>query len=128
LKGNDSLSLPAALIANALKVSPISKLHRNELVMIDVKTRGYSNSVNKVFEFCIEQIANGLAVPMINISVAGDPASLHQYKGFKRLQHECENHGVTLYIGVMTLAGSIQIGCGTVSVGIAPLDQDAAPG
>ena len=128
MKGNHSLSLPAAMIANALKVSPISKLHQNELVMIDVKTRGFANSVNIVFEFCIEQITQGLAVPMINVSVAGDPASLHQYNSFKRLQHECENHDIKLYIGVMTLAGSIQIGCGTVSVGIAPLDPEAAPG
>jgi fatty acid-binding protein DegV len=127
LKGNDSMSLPAALLAKALQISPISKLHNNELVMIDVKTRGFNNSVNKVFEFCIEQIAIGLATPMINISVAGDPASLHQYNSFKRLQQECNKRNITLHLGVMTLAGSIQIGSGTVSVGIAPLDKQATP-
>lgn len=128
LKGNDSMSLPAALLAKALKISPITKLHNNELVVIDTKTRGFDNSLNKVFEFCIEQISFGLAIPIINITIAGNPASLNQYNGFKRLQLECSKRDVRLLVGVMTLAGSIQIGCGTVAVGIAPLDPEATPG
>jgi fatty acid-binding protein DegV len=123
LKGNKTVSFPVAILANALQVSPITLLQDSELTMLDVKTRGADNAIEKVLEYCIDRVGEGLLAPLINISIAGDPASLTSLSSFKRLQTACDGAQVKLYIGVMTLAASIQIGPGAISVGIAPINQ-----
>ncbi len=123
LKGNKTVSLPVAIIANALEVSPITLLQDGELTMLDVRTRGADNAIEKVLEYCVARVSEGLLAPLVNVSVAGDPAILTNHSSFKRLENACAGAGIRLYVSVMTLAASIQIGPGAISVGIAPVNQ-----
>lgn len=126
-KGNKTVSLPIALLANALSISPIANNQNGGIDIIDMKNRGFDSSVNRVFGYCSERVIEGLVAPLINISFAGDPKTLIHHSNFKRLQHVCDDHGVALYVGVMTLAASINLGPGAMSVGIAPINQSVAP-
>ena len=123
LKGNKTVSFPVAIMANALQVSPITLLQDSELTMLDVKTRGADNAIEKVLDYCTERVGEGLLAPLINISVAGKPETLTSLSSFKRLQKACDSAQIKLYVGVMTLAASIQVGPGAISVGIAPINQ-----
>ena len=92
-----------------------------------MKSRGFDNSVNRVLGYCCDRVLDGLVAPLINISFAGDPKSLMHHNNFKRLQHVCDDNGVALYVGVMTLAASINLGPGAMSIGIAPINQSINP-
>ena len=126
-KGNKTISYPVALLANALEMSPITVAQNNQIDVIDLKTRGFDNSIDKLLNYCCDRVQEGLAAPMINLSFAGDPAALTKHNAFKKLQHVCDDAGVALYVGVMCLAASINTGPGALSVGIAPINQDAQP-
>ncbi len=126
-KGNKTVSLPVALIANALAISPIANNQNGGIDIIDMKNRGFDSSVNRVFGYCCERVIEGLVAPLINISFAGDPKTLVHHSNFKRLQHVCDDHNVALYVGVMTLAASINLGPGAMSIGIVPINQTVNP-
>ncbi len=126
-KGNKTVSYPVAVVAKALQVSPITLAQNQQIDVIDLSTRGFENAVEKVLEYCIDRVREGLIAPLINISIAGDPTTLTKHNSFKRLQHVCNDADIQLYTGVMTLGATINVGPGAVSVGIAPINQDQEP-
>lgn len=126
-KGNKTVSYPVALMANALNVTPITLAQNNTIDVIDLKTRGFDNAIEKTFEYCIDRVKEGLVIPMINVSYAGDTAYLTRHNSFKKLQHVCDDAGVQLFVGVMCLGATINVGPGSLSIGIAPVNQDAVP-
>ncbi|MEO0368062.1 MAG: DegV family protein [Pseudomonadota bacterium] len=126
-KGNKTVSLPVAMLANALQVSPIANNQCGEIDIIDMKSMGFDKSVDRVLGYCCDRAEEGLVAPLINISFAGDPVTLNKHSNFKRLQHICDDSGIALYTGVMTLAASINLGPGSMSIGIAPINQDIDP-
>ena len=126
-KGNKTVSYPVAVLAKTLQVSPITLAQNQNIDVVDLKTRGFDNALGKVLEYCIDRVREGLLAPLINISIAGDPASLIKNNSYKRLQHVCADAGVKVYVGVMTLGATINVGPGAVSVGIAPVNQTQEP-
>lgn len=126
-KGNKTVSYPVAIMAKTLQVSPITLAQNQNIDVIDLKTRGFDNALEKVLEYCIDRVREGLLAPLINISIAGDPATLIEHNSYKRLQHVCSDAGIKVYVGVMTLGATINVGPGAVSVGIAPLNQEQQP-
>ena len=126
IKGNKTVSLPTAWVASALNICPILKNHNEEITPVDM-IRGYDNAVERLFEYCCDRTLEGLHAPFINISIAGDPATLENYKFYTRLQEVCEKTNTRLMVGIMTLAAAINLGPGCIAVGIAPLDQASEP-
>lgn len=126
IKGNKTVSLPTAWVANALNICPILKNHNEVITPVDM-IRGYDNAVERLFEYCCERTKEGLHAPFINVSVADDPATLAKYKNYNKLKEVCEQTKTKLMVGVMTLAAAINLGPGCISVGIAPLDQQSEP-
>lgn len=126
-KGNKTISLPVALLANALSLSPITLAQNNKIDVIDLKTRGFESSIEKMLKYCLDRVKEGLVAPLINLSFAGDPALVTAHDSFKKLQQACDDANVKLYIGVMCLAASINTGPGALSIGIAPINQEALP-
>ena len=126
-KGNKTVSLPVALIAKALEFAPIANNQNGNIDIIDMKVRGFDKAVERVLEYCVDCVNDGLVAPLVNISFAGDPKALTKHNSYKRLQHACDDAGVTLYVGVMTLAASINLGPGTLSVALAPINQEVLP-
>jgi fatty acid-binding protein DegV len=127
LKGNKTVSFPVAFIANALSFAPIANNQNSGIDIIDMKSRGFDNSVNRVLGYCSDRVLEGLVAPLINISFAGDPKTLIAHSNYKRLQQVCDKNSVALYIGAMTLAASINLGPGALSIAIAPINQDIEP-
>ncbi len=126
-KGNDTVSYPMAWVADKLNLAPIGNNQNEEIHVVDVKSRGFENSVSRVLAYCCEHAQAGLKMPWINISYAGDPATLPEFDNFLRLQSICNENGITLLTGVMTMGAGINLGPGSMSVGIAPEAQDTAP-
>ncbi len=126
-RGTKSLNLPVAMMANALSIVPISNTQNGKNTIVDFKSRDQTKSINKVLQYCYDRVLEGLVAPLINISVAGDTKPISENEQFDRLKMACANNDIKLYLGVMTLAASIDLGPNAVSIAIAPINQDVNP-
>ncbi len=126
-KGNKTVSYPVAWIADKLNFAPIGNNQNEAIFVVDVKNRGFDNSVDRVLAYCIDRVEEGLLLPWINISYAGDISRMPEFTNYLKLQAVCRAQGVTLMTGVMTMGAAINLGPGSMSVAIAPKNQDVNP-
>lgn len=126
-KGNETVSYPVAWVADKLNFAPIGNNQNEKVHVVDVKHRGFESSANRVLAYCCDRAAEGLKTPYINVSYAGDPQVVAEFSDFKRLKAVCAKHSITLLLSVMTMGASINLGPGSLSIGIAPEDQSTDP-
>lgn len=126
-KGNETVSYPVAWVADKLNLAPIGNNQNEEIQVVDVKSRGFDNSVDRVLGYCCDRVREGLKLPWVNISYAGDISKMPEFSNFKLLEKVCAAKGVTLLLGVMTMGAAINLGPGSMSVAIAPNDQETNP-
>jgi len=126
-KGVNTVSLPAALLGKTIGLNPIVRISYDHITKPVAMKRGISASVNSLFEYARDRIKDGLYAPLINLSYAGDPEELHQYKAYSELLMTAKQHNVTILIGIMSLAAGVIFGPGAVTLGIAPKKQKAIP-
>jgi len=124
--GIESVGLPTAMIGQAIGVSPIIRFTRDKMEPIILKP-GFGKAVDRVCDYLIDRIGEGLFLPMINISYAGDLKDLKQFKSFRKLQKVAEKKKIKLLVGMMSLCGCINYSPGSFSAGIAPKNQKADP-
>ena len=91
------------------------------------KTLGFDKTLDKLITFITEQIIEGLLVPVINISYAGDLDDIHNLSVTDKLKEVAKKHKVKLLFGVMGLGSSTVYGPGAFSVGIVPKNRQAQP-
>lgn len=126
-KGNETVSYPVAWLADKLDFAPIGNNQNEEVIVIDVKHRGFESSANRVLNYCSEQVVAGLKTPYVNVSYAGDPEVIRGFEGFQALARTCAQYAVTLLLSPMTMGASINLGPGSLSIGIAPENQESKP-
>ncbi len=126
LRGQDVVNLPTAVIGKLVGMAPIV-LIQNDEVHPPVMQRGFSNAANRLFEYAIEQITNGLYFGCINIGIAGSKDELNNFPSFKALQQKARENNIKIMISVLSLASSINFSPGCIALGIAPKNQDALP-
>ena len=126
-KGNKTMSYPAALLSNAIGIAPIANNQNGEIDILARTSIGLQNSINRVFDYCIDRLEEGLHTPIINVSYSGNIVCLKRLQSYFRLKRACDDAGVKLLIGTMTLAAGVNLGTKAISVGIAPINQTATP-
>lgn len=117
-KGDNALSWTAAFMAKTLNVVPIICAHNEDTYPV-AKVRGFGNGVQRLFEYAVSRIHEGLLEPTICISYAGDPAVVQAMPGFSELTKVAREYGVEVLVTVMSLTGAVNIGPGTLTLGLA---------
>jgi len=125
-RGLDVVSLPKALFGKVIGMSPIVVVQNDELVPVVMQV-GFAKSANRLFNYAIDRIKEGLYFDCINISIAGATKELAKYSAFSQLQEVAKKSRVSLMVGVSTFSSSINYSPGCISMGIAPKNQDAIP-
>ena len=116
-KGDRSVSLLGAALGSALDVKPILCGYGDETKPVD-KVRGFDAAVEKLFRYAIDRIERGLLSPYLGVSYAGDLAMLESMPGYADLKQSCANAGVTLLTSVMSVTGGVNLGPGTLTLGL----------
>ncbi|WP_346839364.1 DegV family protein [Microbulbifer sp. SAOS-129_SWC] len=118
-KNENSISWLKATAARHLDLHPILSMHRDGSTVTDT-LRGYDKCTEALFNLAVERIEAGqLLAPMVVVSIAGQLKDLPHTPGFATLQKAAQAHGVKVYQSLMSLSGGINLGPGTVSLGLA---------
>lgn len=117
-KGDESIGLLRYLVGNALDVKPIVGARLGETEVIG-KARGFEAAMQQLFARAIEAVEQGLSVPMVAISYAGDPALISQSEPYRRFAAGAKRHGVNVMISVMGPTGGINVGPGSLALSYA---------
>ena len=125
-KGVKTVGLGTALIGKTVGLTPIVEIC-NDVTTPVAKTLGFDKTLDKLITFITEQIIEGLLVPVINISYAGDLDDIHTLSVTDKLKEVAKKHKVKLLFGVMGLGSSTVYGPGAFSVGIVPKNRQAQP-
>lgn len=116
-KGDRSLSWAGALFASALDIKPIVQGRRNHSQAI-ARVRGFDNAAERVFKNVRIQVEKGLEAPFVCLSYAGDLELMRMLPGYPELVDACSANDVELLETVMSVTGGINLGPGTLSVGM----------
>lgn len=125
-KGEDSIGMLTAFVARSLDIVPILCGRMDETYPV-AKTRGFKGSVNRLFDYAIERIEEGLLTPYIVISYAGDVSELLAFDRFQALEETAKRHQVRVLSCVMGLTGGLNVGPGSVGLALACEDHEFAP-
>lgn len=125
-KGEDSVGLVTALVAKSLDIIPTLCGRMDETWPV-AKTRGFEASVNRLFDYAIERIEAGLLTPYIVVSIAGDVSELLTFERFKALEETASKHQVRVLSCVMGLTGGLNVGPGSIGLGLASEEHEYLP-
>ncbi len=125
-KGIKSVGWGSALIGKAAGLTPVIENYADDSNAIVTK-RGEDKALESLLRYAIDRIKDGLYVPVINISYAGDLNDLYQLPIVDELQETAKTHKVKILFGVMKLGSSMMYGPGGFSIGLAPKNSKDKP-
>lgn len=125
-RGIKTIGFGSALLGKTMGVTPIIEIYDDKTTPMLTK-RGFDDALEALVDYMVYRIEDGLYIPIINISYAGDLDDLHKLQSFDRLKRVADVHKVKLFFGVMCLAASMVYGPGGFSIGIAPKNQKDKP-
>lgn len=125
-KGVKTVGFAPALLAKAVGLTPIVEIY-NDLTTPIVTKRGFDSAFESIIRYAIDRIKEGLMIPIVNISYAGDLNDIYKLIIIDELNDVAKTHNVKLLFGVMGLGSSTVYGPGGFSIGIAPKNQKDKP-
>ncbi len=125
-KGIKSVGLAPALIGKAVGLTPIIENYADEGRPVATK-RGADKAMESLFRYAIDRVKDGLYIPVINISYAGDLDDIHSMPIVSELKDVAKEHKVSVLFGVMKLGSSMMYGPGGMALGIAPRNSKDKP-
>lgn len=125
-KGVQTVGFGPALLGKTLGVTPIVEIC-NDLTTPVQNKRGFNAAFESLIRYAIDRIGEGLYVPIVNISYAGDLADIENLPIVNQLKDVANKHKVKLFFGIMGLGSSTVYGPGGFSIGIAPKNQTIKP-
>jgi len=120
-KGDKSLGAMKYLLAKSLDIKPIMCAHQGETYAHD-KGKGFDETVSKLFNQAKQAIDDGLKVPVICMSYAGDPNEITSRPDYKSLIKHAEKNNIQSTMAVMSTTAGINIGPGAFCLGYATID------
>ena len=84
-KGIKSVGLGSALLGKAIGLTPIIENYNDQSGPVVTK-RGFDNALDSLIQYAIDRIKDGLYIPIINISYAGDLNDIHSLPIVERLK------------------------------------------
>ena len=125
-KGIKSVGWGAALIGKAAGLTPIIENYADQANAITTK-RGEAKALESLLRYAIDRIKDGLYLPVINISYAGDLNDMHSLPIVDELKETAKKNEVQVLFGVMKLGSSMMYGPGGFSIGLAPKNTKDKP-
>lgn len=125
-KGVKTVGFAPALLGKTVGLTPIVEIY-NDLTTPVVAKIGFEKSFDSLIRYAIDRIKDGLYIPIVNISYAGDLNDIHQEPIIDELKEVAAKHKVKLLFGVMALGSSTVYGPGGFSIGIAPKNKTDKP-
>ncbi len=125
-RGIKSVGLAPALLGKAVGLTPIIENHSDQGVPVVTK-RGVEKAMQSLMQYTIDRIKEGLYVPVVNISYAGDLRDIRALPLYEELRDTAKEHKVQVLYGVMKLGCSLVYGPGGFSIGIAPKNTKDKP-
>ncbi len=120
-KGDKSLGAMKYLLAKGLDIKPIMCAHQGETYAHD-KGKGFDATVTKLFEQAKKAIDDGLKVPVVCMSYAGDPNVITSRDDYKSFIKHAEKNDIQSTMAVMSTTAGINLGPGAFCLGYATID------
>ncbi len=115
-KGDNTTGAFTALLGKALNICPIAMFEDGESYVV-AKKSGFAKSVNLLCANLIPQIEKQLLSPFVVISYAGNVSEIENFDGVKKLKAVVEAKKGKVLPCVMSLAGGVNLGPGSLAVG-----------
>lgn len=125
-KGIKSVGWGAAVIGKATGMTPIIENYADHATAIGTK-RSEKKALESLLRYAIDRIKDGLYLPVINISYAGDLIDLHSLPIVDELKTTAKQHKVKVLFGVMKLGSRMMYGPGGFAIGLAPKNSKDKP-
>ncbi|RBP49943.1 DegV family protein [Arenicella xantha] len=125
-KGIKSVGLAPALLGKAVGLTPIIENYGDKSGPVVTK-RSEEKALDSLLRYAIDRVKEGLYVPIVNISYAGDLEDIHAMPIIDELKAVAMKHKVKVLFGVMKLGSSMMYGPGGFSIGLAPKNNKAKP-
>lgn len=120
-KGDKSLGAMKYLLAKSLDIKPIMCAHQGNTYAHD-KGKGFDDTVSKLFEQAKTAIDNGLRVPLVCMSYAGDPNVITSRADYKDFVQHAEKNNIQHTMAVMSTTAGINLGPGAFSLAYATIE------
>lgn len=120
-KGDKSLGLMKYMVAKGLDIKPILCAHQGE-TFPSGKGKGFDETVTKLFSQAKKAIDDGLRVPVVCMSYAGDPNVITARADYKDFINHSEKNGIKTTMAVMSTTAGVNIGPGGFCLGYATID------
>lgn len=120
-KGDRTISFTAAHLGKALKISPVVFGGQGETQQVG-KFKGHENAVNAIVNHAMQCIKRGLQTPIISIAYSGPLEELSRYPVIEELKEFAAEHNVKIATSVASTTAIINMGPGTFSLAVAPVD------
>lgn len=118
-RGDKSVGFLQYLAGQALDIKPIIHARGPHTDVVE-KMRGFDQAVAAVFDKAIAIIKQGLRVPLLTLSYAGNPKEVVGFPRYRELAATAKSHGVQLLIAVMSPTGGVYLGPGALTLGFLP--------
>ncbi len=120
-KGDKSLGMLKYMLAKGLDIKPIMCAHQGETYAFD-KGKGFDDTVSKLFEQAKKAIDDGLRVPVVCMSYAGDPKVITARSDYKNFIKYAEKNNIQSTMAVTSTTAGINLGPGAFCLGYATID------
>lgn len=117
-KGDNSVGWLSYQLGNVMDIKPIVMAHQGITEPIG-KVRGHENGIKELIARADGAIANGLAIPVVVMSYAGNPKRIQAMDAYQQFVQRCRAQGVTTLLSVMSTTGAINVGPGAFSLAYA---------
>lgn len=116
-RGEHSISIASALLGGVLGICPVFSMRCGESQLIG-RHRGFPAAIAALFGIIQERMAQGLGVPCIAISYAGDLEELQRLPAYVELARRAQQDGVRILSSMMSAAAAVWTGPGAITVGV----------
>lgn len=117
-KGDKSVGWLSYRIGTALNIKPVICAHRGETEIV-IKASGFSKAIDKLLNLAADKIKEGLRVPVVVMSYAGDPDEIKSHPTMKKFEKFAAKYGVDTMFSVMSTTAAINVGAGAFSLAFA---------
>ncbi len=117
-KGDKSVGWLSYRVGSALNIKPVICAHRGE-TKVTIKAPGFSNAIDKLLNHTADRIKEGLRVPVVVMSYAGDPVEIKSHPTMRKFEAFAKKYGIETVFSVMSTTAAINVGAGAFSLAYA---------
>lgn len=124
-RGDKSVGFLQYMAGQALDIKPIILARGPQAETVN-KVRGFKPAMAEMFERAVGVIRQGVRVPVLPLSYAGNPKEVLGYEGYRELEATARAHDVQLLLSVMSTTAGVYLGPGAFGFGYLPRGTRAA--